>query len=64
MVKAWVPFAYNAFEEYRMGAANFSRTEIIVLKNMLSGKKVTEEDSGLTKREWSEFSEKLSLDSK
>ncbi len=64
MVKAWVPFAYNAFQEYRMGAANFSRTEIAVLKNMLKGKKVTEEDSGLTKREWSEFSKKLNLGSK
>jgi len=61
MVKAWVPFAYNAFEEYRMCSSNFSRTEIRAIQNMIQGQKVTEENSGLTKREWKEFSDKLNL---
>ncbi|MGV2432189.1 MAG UNVERIFIED_CONTAM: FAD-dependent thymidylate synthase [Rickettsiaceae bacterium] len=61
IVKAWVPFAYSAFEEYRMNASNFSRKEIIAIKSMIKGDKVTEENSGLTKREWQEFTSKLSL---
>ena len=63
MVKAWVPFAYRAFDEYRVGACNFSRTEVAAIKNMLDGQKITEENCGLTKREWKEFSEKLNLGS-
>lgn len=62
IVKAWVPFAYNAFEEYRIGGANFSRTEIAVIKKMLSGDDIKEENSGLTKREWIEFTGKLNLE--
>lgn len=61
IVRKWVPFAANAFEEYRMNAKNFSRKEIENLKKMLKGEKVTHENSGLSKREWGEFSSKLEL---
>jgi len=63
IVRKWVPFASNAFEEYRMNGMNFSRKEIESLKKMLKGEKVDAENSGLTKREWSEFASKLSLES-
>jgi thymidylate synthase (FAD) len=59
MLKAWMPIAYEAFEEYRMYGANFSRTGLSVIKRMLSGETVTQENSGLSPREWRELNEKL-----
>ena len=59
ITRAWVPFACNAFEEYRMHGASFSRSGIATLKRMLSGENVTEENCGMTKREWKEFKELL-----
>ncbi len=55
VVKQWVPFAYEAFEEHRLNGARFSRTGLAVLKRMLAGEQITQETSGLTKREWVEF---------
>jgi thymidylate synthase (FAD) len=55
VVKKWVPFAHEAFEEHRLHGARFSRTALSVLKRMLDGETVTQENSGLTKREWDEF---------
>lgn len=62
IVRRWVPFASHAFEEYRMNAANFSKTEIENVRKMLQGENITHENSGLTKREWSEFAGKLELE--
>jgi thymidylate synthase (FAD) len=59
VMKKWVPLAYGAFEEYRLGAANISKTGLVVVKRMLAGEQVTQETSGLTKREWDELMEKL-----
>ena len=59
ITRAWVPFACNAFEEYRMNGAHFSRSGIAAVKRMLSGESVTEENCGMTKREWKEFNELL-----
>ncbi len=54
LTKAWVPLAYAAFEEYRLGGAQFSATALEVIRRMLRGEEVTQENSGLTKREWGE----------
>ncbi|QFU09410.1 Thymidylate synthase ThyX [Rhodobacteraceae bacterium THAF1] len=54
IVKDWVPLAYAAFEEYRLGGAQLSATAVQVVRRMLAGEEVTQETSGLTKREWSE----------
>ena len=59
IVKAWVPLTYNAFIEHRFEGANLSRTALEVLKRMLSGEDVTQENSGLSKREWVEFQDIL-----
>ena len=59
ILKAWVPFAYEAFEEHRLHGARFSRSSLAVLKRMLAGENVTQETSGLTKREWAEFESAL-----
>ncbi len=55
VVKDWVPAAYGAFEDYRMGGANLSGTAIACLQRMLKGEKVTQESSGMSKGEWREF---------
>jgi thymidylate synthase (FAD) len=55
ILKAWVPYAYEAFDEHRLNGARFSRTALAVVKRMLNGETVTQETSGLTKREWVEF---------
>ncbi|SHJ04638.1 thymidylate synthase (FAD) [Palleronia salina] len=55
LVRDWVPLAYAAFEEYRLGAAQLSATGVQVVRRMLAGEEVTQETSGLTKREWAEL---------
>ncbi len=55
IVKKWVPFAHEAFEEHRLHGARLSRSGLGVVKRMIAGEKVTQETSGLTKREWDEL---------
>ncbi|MDX2094915.1 MAG: FAD-dependent thymidylate synthase [Alphaproteobacteria bacterium] len=55
VVKQWVPFAFEAFEEHRLHGSRLSRTGLAVVKRMIAGEKVTQETSGLTKREWDEL---------
>ncbi len=54
-VKDWVPLAYAAFEDYRMGGVTLSAKAIAVLKRRLAGETVTQETSGMSKGEWREF---------
>jgi thymidylate synthase (FAD) len=58
-VKAWVPAAYQAFVDYRLGAATFSAQMLAVLRRMLAGDAVEQTTSGLSKREWAEMMEIL-----
>jgi thymidylate synthase (FAD) len=58
-VKKWVPITYQAFMDYRVGAAEISSKGLKIIKSMISGKKVSQEESGLSKREWNELMEKL-----
>ncbi|WP_415921055.1 FAD-dependent thymidylate synthase [Tateyamaria sp. SN6-1] len=55
MVRDWVPAAYRAFEDYRMGGATLSGTAIACIQRMLKGEEVTQENSGMSKGEWREF---------
>ena len=58
-VKKWVPITYQAFMDYRVGAAEISSKGLKVIKLMISGKEISQEESGLSKREWNELMEKL-----
>jgi len=58
-VKRWVPITYQAFMDYRVGAAEISSKGLKVIQSMISGKRVGQEESGLSKREWNELMEKL-----
>ena len=60
-VKKWVPITHAAFLDYRVGAAHLSSKGLKVIKSMISGKKVSQEESGLSKREWDELMESLEL---
>ncbi len=55
IVSDWVPFAYRAFEDYRLGGAQLSAKGIEVVKRRLSGETVTQENSGMSLGEWREF---------
>ena len=55
IVKRWVPITYNAFIDHRVNATTISGKGMQVVKAMLRGEKVTQEDSGMSKREWSEL---------
>ena len=55
VVKDWVPAAYGAFEDYRLGGAQLSARALDCVKRMLAGEKVTLESSGMSKGEWREF---------
>jgi thymidylate synthase (FAD) len=57
LVKDWVPLAYAAFEDYRMGGVNLSGKAVAVLKRRLAGERVEQVDSGMSKGEWREFVE-------
>jgi thymidylate synthase (FAD) len=56
-VKDWVPLAFAAFEDYRMGGVTLSAKAIAVLKRRLAGETVGQETSGMSKGEWREFAE-------
>jgi len=58
-LQRWVPLTYAAFMEYRAGAAHLSATGLAIVKRMLDGEKVSQETSGLSKREWAELMETL-----
>ena len=54
-VRDWVPLAFGAFEDYRMGGVTLSAKAIAVLKRRLAGETVTQETSGMSKGEWREL---------
>jgi thymidylate synthase (FAD) len=55
MTEAWVPVATAAFRDYRLGAVTLSAQMVTVMRRMLAGETVTQETSGLNRREWLEF---------
>ena len=61
IVKKWVPLTYEAFEDYRMGGTELSAKEIKLMRKLLKGEKVSFEEEGLSKREWSELQRKFDL---
>jgi thymidylate synthase (FAD) len=54
-VEKWVPLTSEAFRHYRLGGAHFSAGGLAVVKRLIAGESVTQEESGLSKREWTEL---------
>ncbi|MDQ1079869.1 FAD-dependent thymidylate synthase [Pseudoroseomonas cervicalis] len=59
VLEAWVPAVAEAFRDYRLGAVSLSAQMLGVVKRLLAGEAVTQEGSGLSKREWRELMEQL-----
>ena len=55
VLKRWVPLTAEAFEEYRLHAISLSKSGMAVVKRLLAGEDVTQESSGMGKREWREL---------
>lgn len=55
VLKRWVPLCYEAFVQHRLGAATLSKSALAVVKRRLAGETVTQESSGMGKREWNEL---------
>jgi thymidylate synthase (FAD) len=54
-VKRWVPAAYEAFMDYRLGGYALSAKALEAVKRMLAGEAVTAEAAGMSAREWREL---------
>lgn len=59
IVKRWVPAVYDAFVDYRLGGAHLSAKGLDVVRRLLAGENVGQDESGLSKREWRELMESL-----
>jgi thymidylate synthase (FAD) len=55
VVADWVPLAYAAFADYRMGGVQMSAKAMDCVRRMVKGEAVTQETSGMSKGEWREF---------
>jgi thymidylate synthase (FAD) len=54
-VRRWVPATYAAFANYVMEGSHLSGAGLAVVRRLLAGEQVAQEDSGLSKREWREL---------
>jgi thymidylate synthase (FAD) len=62
ILQAWVPKTYAAFLDHRLNAVRLSGSAMQVIRRLLGGEKVTIENSGLSKREWEELQQAISVD--
>ena len=63
-LKRWVPVAYEAFMDYRVGGTEVSSKGKLILQKLIRGEKISIEDSGLSKREWNELMDAFNLKDK
>lgn len=55
VLKAWVPITHAAFMDYRVGGTSLSAKGLAIVKKMLAGEQVNQEQSGMSKGEWREL---------
>jgi thymidylate synthase (FAD) len=55
LVQKWVPHCFEAFMKNRKDGKELSGAALEVIKKMVKGKKVDQENSGLSAREWGEL---------
>ncbi len=58
-LRLWLPLVYDAYINYRHGSVMLSASGLDVVKRMLDGETVSQENSSMSKREWSELMNKL-----
>lgn len=59
LLERWVPLTAEAFKEYRQGGAHLSASGLNVVRQMLAGENVTQDSSGMSKREWRELMDQI-----
>ena len=59
IVKLWVPYTYEAFEEYRVNGSHLSRKALNIIKKLVKHEEVSQDTSGISKREWQELMKML-----
>ena len=64
LVKKWVPFAFEAFEQYQLNSSHLSSNGLSCIKRLMKGEDVSQDNSGMGKREWKEFCEIIGKDYK
>ena len=64
LVKNWVPFAFEAFEQYQLNSSHLSSNGLSCIKRLMKGENVSQDNSGMGKREWKEFCEIIGKDHK
>jgi len=57
----WVPLCHEAFLQHRLHAVTLSAGALAAVKRLLKGETVTQANSRLTKREWTELQAALEL---
>lgn len=62
IIKAWVPYTYEALENHVINGVKISGTGVEVIKRLINGEKVDQESSNMSKREWGELSSLLGLE--
>jgi thymidylate synthase (FAD) len=55
LIAKWVPLAFGAFRDYRLGGAEVSAQGIEAIRRMLAGETIGESDVGMSAREWREL---------
>lgn len=55
LVADWVPFAFSAFQDYRMGGVTLSSKALDCVRRMIAGENVKQETSRMSKGEWKEL---------
>lgn len=55
LLKKWTPITYEAFMKYRMNGAHLSSGGLDIVRRMIAGEKVSQEDTDLSPREWREL---------
>jgi thymidylate synthase (FAD) len=61
VLRRWLPVCHEAFLQHRLHAVTLSAAAVAAVKEMLAGRQVTQESSGLSKREWRELCAALEL---
>ena len=64
IVKLWVPYAFEAFEDYKMNSINLSAQEKDLIKTLIIGKKINKTNINISDREWKELLLKFNLKEK
>jgi len=55
LVQKWVPHCFDAFMKHRKSGKELSGNALEVVKKLVKGQKITQEESGLSVREWGEL---------